>query len=291
MRSSAFVLVLVCMSLAACENKVGSQDVAKFESGKVLSELTDNKLNEASGLAASVTNDGLLWTLNDKGNEAEIYLVDKNLKINMTVRLDGIDNRDWEDIVVGPGPDANLNYIYVGDIGDNDGEYKQKYIYRFPEPKVGEDKTITDFDKIVFTLEDGAKDSESLFIDAKSKNLYVVTKREKPVSVYELKYPQPVGETATASKVLSLSLNEIVSADCFGKKGDILMKNYKNIYYWENSDNLDVISLLKTKPQEVAYKAEPQGESIAWAADGSGFFTLSEKKKKEASYLYFYPKK
>jgi hypothetical protein len=288
---SLIILAVVGMTLPSCENKVQSQTSAKFASGKRLGEMTGKNLKEASGLAASVINEGLLWTLNDHGNGAEIFLIDKDLKIRLTVTLAGVENRDWEDIAVGPGPDSTQTYVYVGDIGDNDAAYDQKDIYRFPEPKLetADHVTLTGFDKISFTLEDGAKDTESLFIDARSRNLYVVTKREEPVNVYELKYPQATNSRVTASRILSLPFAEIVAADCFGKTGDILMKNYERVYYWENKDGLDAVTLLKTTtPQEVPYQAEPKGESIAWAADGSGFFTLSEKKKKAPSYLYFY---
>jgi hypothetical protein len=69
------------------------------------------------------------------------------------------------------------------------------------------------------------------------------------------------------------------------------MKNYTNVYYWENKDNLDMVTLLKKTPKGIPYESEPQGESIAWAADGSGFFTMSEKGDDQPSYLYFYSKK
>lgn len=202
-------------------------------------------------------------------------------------------NRDWEDIAVGAGPDSPQSYIYVGDIGDNDGAYAYKEIYRFPEPKLGnhDSISISDFDKITFELEDGMKDTESLLIDAKSKNLYVVSKREFPASVYELPYSGVAVDTVTALKVRSLPIFGIVAADCFEKTGDILMKSYTNIYYWENKDNLDIISLLNTTPQQISYEPEPQGESITWASDGSGFFTLSERRNEASSYLYFYSRR
>ena len=64
--------------------------------------------------------------------------------IKLTCTLAGVENRDWEDIAVGPGPDASKSYVYVADIGDNEGQYQYKYIYRFEEPvlnktQVGED--------------------------------------------------------------------------------------------------------------------------------------------------------
>jgi hypothetical protein len=271
---------------------MANDPATNFEKGQPLSELTDKKLKEASGLAASVGNPNMLWTHNDSGNDPEIFLVDRNLEIKLTVRLAGVENRDWEDITVGPGPDPSKNYVYVGDIGDNDSVYPEKYIYRFPEPTLGSDDqiSVSAFDKIVFRLEDGVKDTESLFIDASSKNLYVISKREEPVFVYELKYPQPTGDVLTARKIGSLPFKGIVAADRFSK-GDIIMKNYTHIFYWENKEREDVATLLKRPPLEVPYEAEPQGESIAWAVNGTGFYTLSEKKKKQPSYLYFYSRR
>ena len=68
------------------------------------------------------------------------------------------------------------------------------------------------------------------------------------------------------------------------------MKNYNKVYYW-NSAAKSITDVLKESPLEIPYETEPQGESIAWATDGSGFYTLSEENKKEKSYLYFYKRK
>ena len=119
-------------------------------------------------------------------------MIDDKCEIKQIVELDGIKNRDWEDIAVGPGPDSTKSYVYIGDIGDNDGAHQFKYIYRFEEPvddPQDNKQTITDFDKIVFRLPDSRRmDTEALFIDAATKDLYVVTKRENPVYVYQIKY-------------------------------------------------------------------------------------------------------
>ena len=36
--------------------------------------------------------------------------------------------------------------------------------------------------------------------------------------------------------------------------------------------------------------SEPQGEAVCWAADGSGYFTLSEERNNRPAHLYFYPR-
>ncbi|MFD1003561.1 hypothetical protein ACFQ21_29825 [Ohtaekwangia kribbensis] len=290
-----FKIAIVCvLAFASCMQTRKDTFTDKFEKGQRLAELKTKKLKEVSGIAASVTNPGMLWALNDSGNKAELYLIDKNLNIVYTCSLAGLENRDWEDISVGPGPDSNQSYIYVGDIGDNEAVYPYKYIYRLREPRVRQgrsDTTVAAVDKIVFKLPNAIKDTESLMIDHKTKDLYVVSKREDPVYVYKLKYPYSTTDTLTATETVSLPFASIVSADYQSGSGDVVMKNYDHIYYWENSRGEDVSTLLKRKPVEVAYESEPQGESIAWATDGSGFYTISEVKKKEKSYLYFYKRK
>ncbi|HEX6225362.1 MAG TPA: hypothetical protein VFZ52_13180 [Chryseolinea sp.] len=283
------LVVLFVFALTACAQETKTTD--RFEKGKILAELQNKKLKEISGVASSVRNEGMLWAHNDSGNDPEIYLLNEKLETVLTCHLNGIENRDWEDIAVGPGPDPGKTYVYVADIGDNDAAYPYKYIYRFEEPEASgvSETDIASIDRVVFRLPKGIKDTESLMIDHKTRNLYVISKRENPVYLYELRFPYSTTDTLTAAEVTSLPFSQIVSAD-YSKRGDVLMKNYESIFYWENTLNEDLITLLKRQPVQIAYQEEPQGEAIAWAVDGSGFYTLSETKKKKQSFLYYYQK-
>lgn len=287
-----FFLMMVSATVACSQKKGKESNSDIFVEGKQLVEVTNKKLDEASGLAASISNTGLLWTHNDSGNRAELFLIDDQLNIRLTVTLENVINRDWEDIAVGPGPEPGKNYIYVGDIGDNMAIFPYKIIYRFEEPKFEEGKSqviVSKFDRIVFQL-DIKKDTESLLLDPKTKNLYVISKREKPVYVYELKYPYSTTDTLTAEKIGSIPFGQVVAGDFSADGNEVLIKNYNNVLYW-NLDKENLASALKRNPSIVNYVEEPQGESVTFARDGSGFYTISEKVKGEKSYLYFYPRK
>jgi hypothetical protein len=291
--SMRLYIFCVCLLMTACfdgKERRGNSDI--FAEGAPLVQLKDEKLKEVSGLAASWTNPGYLWTHNDSGNPAEIYLVDEKLNIRMTCKLKGVKNRDWEDIAVGPGPDENKRYVYVADIGDNNARHALKHIYRFEEPALHgrRDTTIESFEKISFQLEDGKKDTEAIMIHPKTKSIYIVSKREKPVVVYEIKYPYAPNETLTARKVASLPLTQIVSADISADGKEILMKNYDYIYYW-NMDGKTVAQGLQEKPHLLKYTEEPQGEAIAFRHDAAGFYTLSETIIGEKVYLLYYERK
>lgn len=288
-------LFFVLLIFGACSvKKEVSDSPAEFLPGKRLKELTNSRLSELSGLAASNKNRGYLWSFNDSGNGAEVFLLDEALNIKLTCKLVGIENRDWEDITVGPGPDAKKTYVYIGEIGDNKAVYPLKYIYRFEEPDAKsspEEISINQFDTLTFRLAGKLKDTESLLINPLTKNLYVVSKREEPVVVYELKYPHSTRDTLTADSIASLPITQIVAGDFSADGKEILLKSYDNIYYWNNKSGKPVEKVFLNKPVEIPYEVEPQGESITWALDGSGFYTISEMNKKKKSFLYFYQRK
>lgn len=291
MRQLFFFLILIYS--AACSQKSETITSTIFSKGEALAPVIDSKLNEVSGLAASINNVGMLWTLCDSGNDAEVFLIDQTLNIRLTCKLKDIVNRDWEDIAVGPGPDPSKNYIYVADIGDNLAIFKYKKIYRFEEPvlKEGQDQiTISKFDTITFQLQGIKKDSEAIMLDPKTKNLYIISKWERPESVYELKYPYSTKDTLTATVFAKLPLYKIVAADFSDDGKEVILKNYENVYYWK-VENRPLQEVLKDPPYIVEYEKEPQGEAITFARDGSGFFTISEKNKNKRSYLFFYSRK
>jgi hypothetical protein len=289
MRLIVFISILI-FPVSCFEKQTVASDSERFSAPKSLAELTNKKLEEVSGIAASASNRGLLWAHNDSGNPAVIYLLDESLNIRLSCKMAGIKNRDWEDITVGPGPEEGKNYVYIGEIGDNNARSRYKYLYRFEEPVLGDQKnemTITEFDTLVFELEGENKDTESIMIHPETKDIYLISKREKPVYLYQLKYPQNTGDTLTAKKLTSLPLTQIVSAAISPDSNEIIMKNYDNIYYWEIKDK-SVSEALQEKPQVLKYTEEPQGEAITFSRDGKGFYTLSEKIKGEKVYLYFY---
>jgi len=282
--------------LVSCSTKQASEvEEPEFRRGKKLAEHKLKALKEVSGLASSVNNPGLLWAHNDSGNGPDIFLIDTDLSIRQRYVLAGVENRDWEDIVVGPGPDSSKNYLFVAEIGDNEAVFPVKYIYRFEEPVFNEQQqqpvAIEEFETITFRLPGGQKDTEALLVDPRTKNLMVVSKREEPVNVYLIEYPYSTNDTITAEQITTLPLTQIVAGSFSADGNEILMKNYNHIYHWKNSSNVSVVELLKQQPKEIPYIIEPQGESITWAYDDSGFFTISEINKGKKSFLYFYKRK
>lgn len=237
----------------------------------------EKRLEEASALAASIQNPGFYWTLNDSDNPAEVYLIDSTAQTKIVCKLQGIQNRDWEDIAIGPGPKKDKKYVYVGEIGDNSAAYDFKYLYRFEEPdlKNGAEQTIASVEILVVKLTDGKRDTETLMIDPTTSDLYIISKREERVGVYFQKYPYP-NDTLKLNKVLELPFKWVTSGSISQDATEVLIKNYDKIFYWKRTSEKSLIELLKKDPVEIPYKPEPQGEAICFGYNNSGFYTISE---------------
>ncbi len=276
---------IFALSFLGCTHK---HDNASFAKGYDLGAV-EERLHEASGLTASIANPGHLWTVNDSGNPAEVFLIDDHARIKLVCTLQNIENRDWEEIAIGNGPVPGKKYLYVAEIGDNQAIYEYKYFYRFEEPtlKNGAQQIITNFETLVVKLPDGKRDTETVLIDPLSNDLYIISKREENVNVYQERYPY-AKDTLRPVKVMTLPYKKIVAGSISPDGQEVLIKNYNQIFYWKRSDGQSLIEVLAKKPVELPYDPEPQGESISWNLDASGFYTLSESPEDKRAQLKFH---
>lgn len=284
------ILLLACFTVWSCRDK-NTSDTHLFSKGKSLGQVV-KRLEEASGLVESITQPNHFWTLNDSGHPAEVFLIDAKAQIKLVCKLEGIENRDFEDITLAIDPRDGKTYVYAADIGDNQEKFKVKLIYRFEEPILSTETeiSITKFDTIKIVLEDRVRDTEAIMIEPKTNDLYLVSKREDSVRLYQVKFPFSK-DTLTAKRLAILPFHKIVAANLSMDGKEVLMKDYEKVFYWKNERNLSLQELLLTKPTELAYERERQGEAICWARDGKGYYTLSEAVRGEMGKLLFYKRK
>lgn len=143
--------------------------------------LTDNKQHETSGVVAPRSTPGLLWSLDDSGNDAELFRFDSTGTSKGRVRIDGADNRDWESLSVGPCPEGEC--LYVGDVGDNDAKHPWVRIYRVAITAAADTAThLPIAASLLVRYEEGARDVEGMYV-APDTNLWLVSKRPERDSV------------------------------------------------------------------------------------------------------------
>ena len=117
-----FLLSILDMS-AGCSLEEKEEDEATFKTSYLTRFMIwPAELNENSGM---IWYDSLIWTINDSGGDPFIYTVDTITgKIIRHVKIAGADNIDWEEIT------QDESYIYIGDVGNNDGSRKDLRIYK-----------------------------------------------------------------------------------------------------------------------------------------------------------------
>lgn len=273
--------------------------VSDMEVTDLFSEKGESKgipsIIQASGLAYSRNNPGYLWSHQDKNFDNSIYLIDeKTAETVATYRVKGTINRDWEDIEIAIGPIDGLNYLYIGDTGDNDQEYTNYWIYRFEEPKFeeGHRNQIIDleipFDQIVFQYPNRSYDVEALMVDPMTKDIYLVSKRNLWSILFVLPYPQKVNEQYTAILAGTFSFRFVTAGTVSESGNEALIRNYDQIFYWKREREQTFTEMMASIPSLAPYSPkEVQGEAICFDPK-NGYFTLSEFSNDIPAELYHY---
>jgi hypothetical protein len=141
---------------------------------------------ELSGIAASRQQPGVLWSHNDRGSgddRVSLIAFDDSGHHFGDAALSNAVNEDWEDIAIAPAQPGGPDFIYIGDIGDNDLRRDTIRIIRLPEPDIDTfdeagQAVVGAHEEFELRYADAeAHDAESLAIDPVTGQVLVVTKR------------------------------------------------------------------------------------------------------------------
>jgi hypothetical protein len=261
---------------------------------RLLATISDKRIAESSGLTASRTTSGVLWTHNDSGSGPHLFAIDRQGRTLCRYDVSEAKNNDWEDIAIGPGADGKPA-LYIGDIGDNNKSRSNPIVYRVREPVVATNQTRLKADtlpaeKLPFRYPDGAHDAETLMVHPKTGEIFIVTKSGKGVSgVYAFPLPLQPGQKVTLTKVATLTFTShfgsgrIAEAERMTTGGDIspdgrrvAIRTYVSAYEWDIAPNQSVGDALKGKPRTIFLPLTRQGESLCYRADGKALLMTSE---------------
>ena len=128
--------VLVHLLIFYLSLSLNAQNNSKFSPQVKMGHIENPNITEASGIVESIQNQHVFWVHNDRNNQNRIFSFNTTGKNLGEFYLYGVENRDWEDIAIGPGPEEGIEYLYIGEFGDNNSEHEFKYIYRIKEPIV-----------------------------------------------------------------------------------------------------------------------------------------------------------
>jgi hypothetical protein len=283
--------------LVACNNAqtrrgtppVVSADASRYQPSVETGKLNSKDIKESSGLAASLCQKGVLWTLNDSGGGPFIFAIDETGKQLGTWRVPGVENLDWEAIDVFQ-KDGKCS-VLIGEIGNSkDGSRKEHRIYSIAEPSVDNDSAASSLKEplsssaataLVFSYPDGQYDSEAMMVHPTSGNIYIVTKERKgPAAVYRLTpsaAPKIVAEKIGEIKLPAVPEGMITGGAISSDGTRVAITDYFAAYEFAMpAGGTDFEAVWKQQPTPVEVGIRKQGESLAYSADGQALLATSE---------------
>jgi len=251
-------------------------------------ESPDKRIDESSGLAASRRYPGYLWTHNDSGDTARLFLLSPTGATVATVNLENANAFDWEDMAI--GGEGENSWVYAGDIGDNFRWRSSLTVYRFREPEI--DLTKTDqtvnlrAEKMTLEYTGQQSDAETL-IALPDSRLIIVTKVASGSRIWQTPKAFEDGAKQTMQHIGEYSFKGDKTLARLATGGDLssdgrrlAVITYTNLYEWivplNEGGAPDWATLWKTTPQISPLPELKQIESVCYSADGEKVFVSSE---------------
>jgi hypothetical protein len=263
-------------------------------------QLQDPEIRESSGVAVSARRERVIFTHNDSGDVPRFFAVDDRGCTVARYALKGAEAVDWEDMSRGADHRGKPT-LWFGDIGDNAAERIGITVYRVTEPKLPKEELTSDAcpapaDKGVaatrFDLEyaDGAHDAEALLVHVRTGRVYVATKGESS-QLYAAPRRLRTGEVNVLEPVAPLEARVgLVTAGDFSPDGRrLVLRNYGEAFEWRIR-NGDIAAALANEPEVIPLPPTPQGEAIAYTADGDVFITTTEDPAGAGAPVYRVPR-
>jgi hypothetical protein len=251
--------------------------------------LEEGLLTEASGLASSLRVDGGVWSLNDSGGRADLFLFDLPSGRQLgSVSLAGVKNRDWESL------DSFLlegePWLLIADTGDNRSRRETCTLLLVKAPPlsvVKDGREIRPARQITFRYQDGPRDCEAVAVDPGSGKVLLLSKRTWPPVAYELPLFPAEGTVAVARRLGPVNLpkaapwegpyasqNTGLAIRPDGKLAAVL--TYGRVFLFPRGAGQSWRDAFAAKPQRLPRHGLPQAEGICFSKDGQSLLVVSE---------------
>jgi hypothetical protein len=181
-------------------------DAAPYAPAQLDALITDAKLDEISGLAASRRIDDLYWVHNDAPRPAELHAVNGRGERRGSLRIDGTRAIDWEDIA-----SYTLDgkpWLLIGDVGDNGGVRKDYELIAIEEPVLpadGKTLVVKPVWRMRFRYPDAPHDCEAFAVDVQARQILLLTKRTPQPILFSLPLGPGDGTTQVAQKLIEIT--------------------------------------------------------------------------------------
>ncbi len=276
----AIVAVLIVLSSVLAVLPMQAADA--YDEPALLFKIADERITESSGLASSRVTPGVVWTHDDSGSEPELFALREDDGATVAaLTLEGAENVDWEDMAIGPGPDCG-SALYVGDIGDNGKARTSVRLYVADEPELDPERPSGDGTLATTAFElaypDGPHDAETLLVHPRTGEVAIVTKEGDGQSgVYAATMPLDPDAATALTRIAELDVSSLATGGDVTPDGSrVAVRTYGDFLEWSVPDEGGLADAFATEPVRRDLPSQQQGESLAYARDGSAVLAGSE---------------
>jgi hypothetical protein len=215
---------------------------------------------EASGLAVSRRNPGVIWSHNDSGNDAVLFALDPSGTVLGRV-LVPVHLRDWEDISVGHCGSGSC--LYLADIGDNRFSRREIQIYRVPEPTPNDTESAP-AEAFTAAYDDGPHNAEAAFVIG--SDIFVIT-RDRTARLYRSIPAFPNRGELNLQRIGQLGLEAVTDAEATPDEKSVVVRTSHEAVFYKAEDLMrgDNVPYLRIPIDGLR---ESQGEGVAVDANG-----------------------
>jgi len=256
-------------------------------------ELESEALEEASGLAVSLRDDTLFYSINDSGNEPVLFALDDrgNHAGSWPLAYDGI--HDFEDLA-----SFSLEgqpYILVADTGDNFRWRNDLKLLVYPEPQGNAlTASLEPAWVIHFRYPEGYRDCEAVAVDEAAGEILLISKGHIPAEVFRLPLKPASNAVQVAEPVARLeqlpqpTLRDLredpdwgdyrstpTALDVRGRRAVVV--TYRDAYLYDRGQEASWAETFRSAPRRVALPYINGLESGALTLSGQKLFVVGER--------------
>lgn len=279
------VIMVLILVTASCSTELLSKGAPPEVVGEArrAGKLANPKLKEVSGLAASTLYPGLLWAVNDGGDDPLLYAVGSDGADLGTFRVEGAQNYDWEALASFRLQDTA--YILVADVGDNWEQRQSVILYVVQEPAI----TASGLDletavpvawQIHFTYEDGPKDCEAAAVDPLKQNVLLLTKGGPAPMLYEVPLQPAAADAPAVARHLAEVpyFNRPTGMDLSPDGLAAVVLTYNHAYLFSRRPTEDWPEAFQKKPRRLRFQTLMQQEAVCFGFYGKSVWLTSERR-------------
>lgn len=281
-------MLMLCAVVSACGVPLGGKTASRLQG-----VIVDQQLNEISGLTASGRHANVFWVIDDGGNAAQLYAINRYGTRVATYTIDGVNKTDWEDI-----DQYTINgrhYLVIADTGDNGALRKTLQLHVIEEPAALSNSRLQPTRSIAFRFPDGPHDTEAMTVDIASRQVLLITKKRKPPILFSVSLDPDAPKVQTAKRLgdvigvpsaskadlkarprLAPYDHQVTAASISPNGNTMAVLTYRYVLLYTRKGKEKWSRAVSRDPLVRVLPVIPQAEAMGYTADGQSVFVTGE---------------